>query len=111
MDIQTLAELTVFSFGELNSSVLGRVVRPHRQNVCFGVGLVGHRFSFRTKKSTTWPVAGLYMMARSSAIDNPALFADVDRYFYGLPSNPCRNRRQVLEAYCQYLMEQLYPRR
>jgi hypothetical protein len=48
------------------------------------------------------------MMGRA-AIDNPAIFADVDRYFYGIP-NPCRNRRQVFLQYCQYL-ETLYPRR
>ena len=49
------------------------------------------------------------MMGRA-AMENPAIFADADRYFYGLPRNPCRNRRQVLEEYCQYL-EELYPRR
>jgi tRNA-dihydrouridine synthase A len=49
------------------------------------------------------------MMGRA-AIDNPAIFWDADRYFYGLDENPCRNRRQVLERYCEYL-EQLYPRR
>lgn len=49
------------------------------------------------------------MMGRA-AIDNPALFADVDRYFYGLDSNPCQTRRQVLERYIEYL-ETLYPRR
>lgn len=49
------------------------------------------------------------MMGRA-AIDNPAIFWDVDRYFFGLKANPCQNRRQVLEQYCQYL-EDLYPRR
>jgi tRNA-dihydrouridine synthase len=49
------------------------------------------------------------MMGRA-ATDNPAMFADADRFFYGLESNPCRNRRQVLEQYCTYL-EGLYPRR
>ena len=49
------------------------------------------------------------MMGRA-AIDNPCLFYDVDRYFYGEKSNPCRNRGEVLNRYCQYL-EQRYPRR
>jgi tRNA-dihydrouridine synthase A len=49
------------------------------------------------------------MMGRA-AIDNPAIFWDVDRYFYGMGSNPCQNRRQVLERYASYL-ESLYPRR
>eukprot|EP00934_Nitzschia_sp_Nitz4_P008836 Nitzschia sp. Nitz4//scaffold7_size249615//12741//14165//NITZ4_001135-RA/size249615-processed-gene-0.169-mRNA-1//-1//CDS//3329558316//8826//frame0 len=49
-------------------------------------------------------------MLGRAAMENPAIFADADRYFYGLPSNPCKNRRQVLDAYCTYL-EDLYPRR
>lgn len=49
------------------------------------------------------------MMGRA-AMDDPCLFHDVDRYFYGEKTNPCRNRRQVLEQYCDYL-EQRYPRR
>jgi tRNA-dihydrouridine synthase A len=49
------------------------------------------------------------MMGRA-AIDNPSIFWDVDRYFCGLESNPCQNRRQVFEKYCLYL-EELYPRR
>lgn len=49
------------------------------------------------------------MMGRA-AMDNPSIFADADRYFYGLEKNPCRNRRQVFEEYCRYL-EELYPRR
>lgn len=48
-------------------------------------------------------------MLGRAAIENPAQFWDVDRYFYG-STNPCQNRRQVLEQYCQYL-EQTYPRR
>ena len=44
------------------------------------------------------------------AIDNPAIFWDADRYFYGLETNPCQNRRQVLERYASYL-EVLYPKR
>ena len=45
-----------------------------------------------------------------AAFDHPVLFWDVDRYFYGEPTNPCQNRREVLEHYCQFL-EQTYPRR
>ena len=49
------------------------------------------------------------MMGRA-ALDDPSLFFDVDRAFYGEAANPTRNRRQVLERYCQYL-ERTYPRR
>ena len=49
------------------------------------------------------------MMGRA-AMEDPCLFFNVDRYFYGEPFNPCQNRRQVLERYCNYL-EGLYPRR
>ena len=49
-------------------------------------------------------------MLGRAAMDNPCLFWDVDRYFYGEDSNPCQNRRQVLEQYCAYL-ERTYPRR
>jgi len=49
------------------------------------------------------------MMGRV-AIENPSIFWDVDRYFYGLERNPCQNRREVLEKYASYL-ENLYPRR
>lgn len=49
-------------------------------------------------------------MLGRAAMDNPAIFADADRYFYGLGVNPCRNRREVFEKYCRYL-EDLYPRR
>ena len=45
-----------------------------------------------------------------AAIDNPAIFWDADRYFYGMERNPCQNRRKVLEQYASYL-ETLYPRR
>jgi hypothetical protein len=38
------------------------------------------------------------------------MFWDVDRYFYGEMSNPCRNRREVMDKYCKYL-ERMYPRR
>lgn len=50
------------------------------------------------------------VMLGRAAMENPSLFWDVDRYFYQEPCNPCRNRRQVLDEYCDFL-EQLYPRR
>ena len=49
-------------------------------------------------------------MLGRAAMDNPAIFWDVDRYFYGEDRNPCQNRRQVLLKYCEFL-EDLYPRR
>ena len=42
--------------------------------------------------------------------EHPAMFWDIDRYFYGEESNPCKNRREALEKYCLYL-ESCYPRR
>ncbi len=42
--------------------------------------------------------------------EHPAMFWDVDRYFYGEQSNPCHNRREALEKYCLFL-EKCYPRR
>ena len=41
-------------------------------------------------------------------MEQPAVLARVDTDFYGLASNPCQNRRQVLEQYSDYL-EQRYP--
>ena len=49
-------------------------------------------------------------MLGRSAMDNPSIFWDVDRYFYNCKTNPCINRRQVVQKYCTYL-EKLYPRR
>ena len=49
-------------------------------------------------------------MLGRAAMDHPAMFWDVDRYFYGERYNPCQNRRQVLLKYCEYL-ERTYPRR
>ena len=45
-----------------------------------------------------------------AALDNPGIFWDVDRYFYGMEKNPCQNRRQVMERYADYL-DELYPKR
>mmetsp|Transcript_11864 Transcript_11864/g.34021 ORF Transcript_11864/g.34021 Transcript_11864/m.34021 type:complete len:544 (+) Transcript_11864:89-1720(+) len=49
-------------------------------------------------------------MLGRAAMDNPALFWDCDRYFYGEAKNPCRTRREVLDQYIEYL-EDVYPRR
>jgi len=49
-------------------------------------------------------------MLGRACMENPAMFADVDRFWYSEERNPCKNRREVLEKYCLYL-EQTYPRR
>ncbi len=49
-------------------------------------------------------------MLGRAAMDNPSLFWDCDRYFYGEAENPCKSRRQVLDRYIDYL-EEAYPRR
>mmetsp|Transcript_6181 Transcript_6181/g.9081 ORF Transcript_6181/g.9081 Transcript_6181/m.9081 type:complete len:462 (+) Transcript_6181:191-1576(+) len=49
-------------------------------------------------------------MLGRACIENPAMFWDVDRYFYGEAHNPCTTRREALEKYCLYL-EKIYPRR
>ncbi len=50
------------------------------------------------------------VMVGRLARDRPADLADVDRYFYGEPSNPCYNRRELLDKYISFL-ERAYPRR
>ncbi|KAL3810594.1 hypothetical protein ACHAXA_002458 [Cyclostephanos tholiformis] len=50
------------------------------------------------------------VMVGRLARDRPADLADIDRYFYGEPSNPCRNRRELLDRYISFL-ERAYPRR
>jgi tRNA-dihydrouridine synthase A len=45
-----------------------------------------------------------------AARDYPCLLWDIDRYFYGLPENPCTNRRQVIDQYLEYI-EKMVPRR
>eukprot|EP00804_Cyclotella_cryptica_P007922 CCRYP_019656-RA/>CCRYP_019656-RA protein AED:0.12 eAED:0.12 QI:495/1/1/1/1/1/2/2046/525 len=50
------------------------------------------------------------VMVGRLARDNPSALADVDRYFYGESSNPCNNRRELLEKYIQFI-EKVYPRR
>eukprot|EP00980_Cylindrotheca_fusiformis_P022670 scaffold9548_cov108-Cylindrotheca_fusiformis.AAC.2 len=49
-------------------------------------------------------------MLGRACMENPAMFHDIDRYWYGENSNPCQNRRQVLEQYVEYL-NRTYPRR
>jgi len=49
-------------------------------------------------------------MLGRAAMDNPAVFWDCDRYFYGDSKNPCATRREVLDKYIDYL-ESVYPRR
>mmetsp|Transcript_36483 Transcript_36483/g.43589 ORF Transcript_36483/g.43589 Transcript_36483/m.43589 type:complete len:533 (+) Transcript_36483:152-1750(+) len=49
-------------------------------------------------------------MLGRAAMDDPCLFWDTDRYFYGERDNPCHNRSDVLHRYCTYL-ERTYPRR
>jgi tRNA-dihydrouridine synthase A len=48
-------------------------------------------------------------MIGRAAMENPCMFWDVDRYFYGEETNPCQNRRELLDSYCKYL-EFTYPR-
>jgi tRNA-dihydrouridine synthase A len=49
-------------------------------------------------------------MLGRAAMDNPSVFWDCDRYFYGEAENPCTTRREVLDRYIDYL-EKVYPRR
>ena len=50
------------------------------------------------------------VMVGRLARDRPADLADVDRYFYGENSNPCYNRRDLMNRYISFL-EREYPRR
>ena len=50
------------------------------------------------------------VMLGRAAIDSPAMFWDVDRYFYGEQTNSIKNRNEVLLKYCDYL-DRIYPRR
>lgn len=50
------------------------------------------------------------VMVGRLARDNPAALADIDRYFYGDSTNPCTNRREVMERYINFI-ERIYPRR
>mmetsp|Transcript_49 Transcript_49/g.119 ORF Transcript_49/g.119 Transcript_49/m.119 type:complete len:595 (-) Transcript_49:60-1844(-) len=50
------------------------------------------------------------VMVGRLARDHPSELADVDRFFYGEASNPCKNRRELMEKYIAFL-ERVYPRR
>ena len=50
------------------------------------------------------------VMVGRLARDNPAALAHIDRYFYGESTNPCNNRRDLMEKYIQFV-ERVYPRR
>lgn len=50
------------------------------------------------------------VMVGRLARDRPADLADVDRFFFGEPSNPCYNRRHLMDRYISFL-EKEYPRR
>ncbi len=54
------------------------------------------------------PMKGV--MVGRLARDHPAALATIDTDFYGEPSNPCKNRRDLLNRYIQFL-ERVYPRR
>jgi hypothetical protein len=45
-----------------------------------------------------------------AGMSNPALFWDVYRYFYGVRTHACQNRRHFLEQYCLYLEKTFYQR-
>jgi len=49
-------------------------------------------------------------MLGRACMEHPAMFHDVDRYWYGEATNPCQNRKRVLEQYMTYL-EKAYPPR
>lgn len=50
------------------------------------------------------------VMVGRLARDHPAALATIDTDFYGEPSNPCYNRRDLMNRYIQFL-ERVYPRR
>ena len=54
------------------------------------------------------PIKGV--MVGRLARDHPAALATIDTDFYGEPSNPCNNRRDLMNRYIQFL-ERVYPRR
>jgi tRNA-dihydrouridine synthase A len=103
--IRTLAHARSICFGD------GNEASPDRG--CHQVPCASCNYpngSCTAPPSPTVPVNLRGCMLGRAAMENPAIFADTDRYFYGLEKNPCRNRRQVFDAYCSYL-EELYPRR
>ena len=50
------------------------------------------------------------VMVGRLARDRPADLHDIDRYYYGEKSNPCVNRKELMEKYISFL-ERVYPRR
>ena len=50
------------------------------------------------------------VMLGRACMENPAMFWDIDKHFYGDSVNPCQTRRDALNQYCEYL-ETTYPRR
>lgn len=54
------------------------------------------------------PINGV--MVGRLARDHPAALATIDTDFYGEPSNPCKNRRDLMNRYIKFL-ERVYPRR
>lgn len=105
--IRTLDHAMAISFGRIEQE------EPTRVDVCHQVPCQSCQYPNGSCTAPPSPVPPSNLrgcMLGRAAMDNPAIFADADRYFYGLKQNPCRNRREVFEAYCQYL-EELYPRR
>ena len=50
------------------------------------------------------------VMVGRLARDNPVALADLDRYFFGEPENPCISRSDLMEKYIAFI-ERIYPRR
>lgn len=50
------------------------------------------------------------VMVGRLARDNPVSLADVDRYFFGEPTNPCSSRTDLMQKYIAFV-ERIYPRR
>ena len=50
------------------------------------------------------------VMVGRLARDRPADLHDIDRYYYGEKSNPCVNRKELMDRYIAFL-ERVYPRR
>lgn len=90
------------------------------KDICQGISrsdLEEHRAMYHASNgSCTLPPIGkappnlVGCMLGRACMEHPAMFHDVDRYWYGEPKNPCQNRGQVLEQYMTYL-EKAYPPR
>lgn len=66
------------------------------------LGLVGENPSTAPPQTIAPPNLHGVMIGRL-ALENVALLADCDRYFYGDKTNPCRTRRELLDKYIRYL--------